>query len=183
MIYLVSAPTRVGSHYLMAIIGSTGEIADKTHDPRREVDYKNICLIILNRRNRFRAIMSALVTYQTKQYNNYVPMDIESFTVGQEEFLLEYKFNKFYEQKHDLSLPWKRIEYLYFEDFLNYPDHVFEKLNITRKNEIIWPQKSPFRYQDLVTNVDECREFYQHFEDTVGRFMTQEEKLWPTQIK
>ena len=166
MFYLVSSPTRVGSHYLVKIIDSTGEPTDKTHDPRQQAEYENTCLIILNRRNRFRAIMSSAVMLQTKQYSEYYPvLDIAPFAITENTFEQLYRFNKFYSQQHDFSQPWKKIELFYMEDFVSNSQHVFERLELTQVREMQYSQQSPYRYQDSVINIEQCKKWYLELED------------------
>ena len=166
MFYLVSSPTRVGSHYFVKIIKSTDEQIDKTHDPRQQADYKNTCLIILNRRNRFRAIMSSAVMLQTNQYSYYYPvLDIAPFAITEDTFKQLYRFNKFYSQQHDFAQPWKKIEWFYMEDFVGNSQHVFERLGLTQLRKIQYPQRSPYRYQDNVINIEQCYKWYLELED------------------
>jgi hypothetical protein len=150
----------------MKIIGSTGKQIDKTHDPKQQADYENTCLIILNRRNRFRAIMSSAVMLQTNQYSVYYPvLDIAPFAITEDTFEHLYRFNKFYSQQHDFSQPWKKIEWFYMEDFVGNSQHVFERLGLTQLRKIQYLQRSPYRYQDSVINIEQCKKWYLELED------------------
>lgn len=167
MFYVVSSPARVGSHYLLSILESTGVNCAKTHNPFFvKTNFENTYLIILNRRERFEAIMSCVVFHRTKQTNRYDDaIDILPFELSHLEFSHCYFDNKFYSQQHDLSQPWKKVEYFYFEDFLNNANHVFERLNLKqRKNQIIYPPKSPYDYRDSVKNWQECKNWFEEYE-------------------
>ena len=169
MHYLISSPTRVGSHYCIAIIGSAGVSTEKTHNPKLVVDYENTCLVVVNRRNRFRAVLSASIGRVTNQYHNYVLTNVEPFAIEQEIFKQEYIFNRYYMQQINTALPWARIELMYFEDFFNNFNYVYQRLDLTQKTPIELSEKSPFNYRKIVTNIDECREYFLHLEDTLPK--------------
>jgi len=175
MHYLISSPTRVGSHYLIALVGAAGVSTEKTHNPKLEVDYVNTFLVTVSRRNKFWAILSASIGRVTHQYNNYELADVEPFAISQEVFRQEFLFNIYYQQQHDFSQPWAGIEHFYFEDFLNHHDHVFNRLNLIPVNKIDLPKKSPFNYRKIITNIEECREYYQHLQDTEPKFIPKEQ--------
>ena len=179
MIYLISSPYRVGSHYLQTIIDSTDHQVIKTHNPHLKVDYEHTCLILLNRRNRFNAVMSALVSGHTGVWFGRLPgvrqPKIDQYTAPYGGFKTQYKINKYYHQHHALSKPWNKIEQFYFEDFLNFPNHVFDRLKIQQKRSIEFPIKSFYRYHDIIVNVDECRKWYQELEDESLSVLTKEE--------
>jgi hypothetical protein len=178
MIYLISSPYRVGSHYLQSIINSTGNQVIKTHDPKILVDYENTCLIIVNRKNKFAAIMSMLVAGYTNSWHGEVK-ELPTFlcTVSKEELLKNYQINKYYHLLHDLSKPWAKVERFYFEDFLNNPTYVFESLNLVNSQRILYPEKSKYRHQDIVANIDECKKWFLEFEDHTPKILI-EEKLY-----
>jgi hypothetical protein len=110
--------------------------------------------------------MSGAVMLQTTQYLDYYPvLDIAPFAITEGTFKQLYQFNKFYSQQHDFSQPWKKIEWFYTEDFVGNPQHVFEKLGLAQLRKIQYPQRSPYRYQDSVINIAQCKKWYLELED------------------
>ena len=159
--YIVSAPGRVGGHLVLGMLLSAGVAATRTHDP----DFSFGCdpdtvLILVDRRDRFAAIMSNCLVWHTGQSTsyNYKP---EPFDVDPEQFdYLFFQHVRYYE-RHDLNRAFAGVEYLYFEDFVSNLDMIPRRLNLptgvdvsARKAEIDRLLKSPalYRYQEIIRN-------------------------------
>lgn len=178
--YIVTSPTRVGSHYLISLINSTDAWATKTHNPYLKTVYEHTCLVILRRRDVFAAIMSSCIADRFKEYATYSNKKHKTFAIdcsASGEFANHFRFNKWYYPQINQTLPWARIEHLYFEDFFNNHQIVFDRLNLIPIKEIKLPVRSPNRYQDLVTNIEECREFYHRLVTTEKWFTPINKKI------
>jgi hypothetical protein len=191
--YIVTSPTRVGSHYLISLINSTDAIATKTHNPYLKTTYEKTCLVILRRWDVFAALMSSCIADRFKEYGNYSktkrgPFAIDCSPKG--EFAMHFRFNKWYYPQINLTLPWARVEHLYFEDFFKNHQHVFDRLTLAQTKEITLPRRSPNQYQDLVTNIDECRELFRQLSESERWFVPigkkfkaeMEKEFWDSEI-
>jgi hypothetical protein len=175
MQYLVTSPTRVGSHYLLSLLHATGVHAAKTHNPIIKTRYENTCLIIMRRHDAFSAIMSSAIADRTRQYNNYTGSDTIPFEIDcnleSGEMIHRFRYNKWYYGYIPQSFPWAAIENFYFEDVVNNHEYVYNRLNLTPAKPIILPEKSPHKYQDLVINYQECFETFQYLRQHEIRFV------------
>jgi hypothetical protein len=167
MNYLIVAPPRVGNHVLTSIIQSTRSEVNVTHDSNIITDYKNTHLLLLNRRKQFLALMSQMIWNRTGHSSHY-PADYElpPFEVAEKEFIEVYKFNNYHWQcTLQRKEPWIGTTIFYYEDFVNNPHHVFTTLNIQPKTPIIHSKKSPYKYQDVIVNVEQCKQWYRQLKD------------------
>lgn len=167
--YLISSPSRTGTINMQAMLMCAGVKVLVSHSPYIDIDYKNTCLIILERHNRFAAIMSQIMADCTKEYHNYTNLVIEPFGVPcsgkQSYFAHKNRWNKWYTRRHDLSLPWDRVENFYFEEFLNNPEYVYSRLGLTALIDFIPTVKCPYNAQDFVINYDECRATFDRLQE------------------
>lgn len=168
--YLVSSPVRVGSHYVLQLLGSSGVRCQKTHDPHLVVDYARTRLIMLDRLDRFSTLMSHAIWTRTHESNEYTNQDPSPFVVSRSEFDNMFVFNMTYHSKHDLSLPWAGVYRVNFEDVLADNEAFLQQfgLKVNPKVREIWNnrvpggmKKSPYRYERLVINHEQCREWFE----------------------
>lgn len=167
--YLVSSPSRTGTINMQVMLMATGVKVLASHSPYIDIDYENTCLIILNRYDRFAAIMSHVMADRTKEYDNYTNQVIEPFRVScsgkHSYFAHKNRWNKWYEQRHDFSLPWARVEKFYFEDFLNNSEYVYNRLELSAVSKFVPTVKCPYNARDFVINYDECRATFDRLEE------------------
>ena len=181
MNYIVSGPGRVGGHLLQGIIQSTGaENVYRTHDPMLSVgDDSNTTLIILDRRDRFAAMMSNAIVRHTGQSTGYSNKHIEPFELEPGLFRWEYvKYTDYY-NKHDLSRLYAAVHKFYFEDFVSDHSQVKQILNLpnvpVKKGSTAWNSlhnAAPYRYEDIITNWNKLKTLYQRLQagaDANGR--------------
>jgi hypothetical protein len=174
--YVVSSPSRTGSILLCNILKSGGATDIlHTHNCFFSVENpKSTVLIFSARRDLFRSIMSCLIGKRTGIFNyfdkTYQVPSIEPFAINcnssNSEFALQYQWHKWYSQSHDLTKPYSRIETLYLEDFVNNHQYVYDKLKLTQQQEIVIPIESPYKYQELVINHQQCKEMFDQLETT-----------------
>jgi hypothetical protein len=88
--YIVSGGYRVGGHLMLGIIESTGHYAVHTHDTNYIIgtDDTTTALLVIDRRDRFSAIMSNAVVWHTSQSSDYNNVNIEPFTITPGRFKL-----------------------------------------------------------------------------------------------
>lgn len=167
---MVSSPGRVGSTYLVYLLNLLGSQVVSTHNPWYECDYSRAWLILLKRRNIAASVLSALVGDHTGEWDGYSGKSIEPIMIDcegpQSRLYLRYMFHRWYWESHDLSRPWSRVEYFYFEDFVGKHKHVFEKLGVPIPDEEPYvPDPSPYRARDIIINYDECVQMIQHWDN------------------
>lgn len=167
--YLVSAPVRVGSHYVVHLLNTTGVLCAKTHDPHRAVDYASTRLILLNRRDTFGTVMSHAIWTRTREANQYTGQDPLPFVVDRSEFDSMFVFNRTYHDQHDLSLPWAGVYRAMFEDILADNAAFLDQFGLTVDAQWAahWNHhapgsmaRSPYRYEHLVINHAQCRQWF-----------------------
>jgi hypothetical protein len=178
MNYVVSSPSRTGSTLLCNILAAGKATSSKIHHTHNcfftAENLESTILIFSLRRDLFRSIMSCLIGKRTEIFNyfdkNYQPPGVKPFVIDcngdDSEFALQYQWHKWYCQSHDLTKPYSRIETLYLEDFVNNHQHVYNKLGLTQQREISIPIESPYKYQELVINHQQCREIFDQLEIT-----------------
>jgi hypothetical protein len=91
-------------------------------------------------------------------------MHVDPFEIDKPNFDGAYTWQKTFQQQHDFSQPYKEIFKFEFEQILQNHNIVFDTLNIRPVREINLPPKSPYRYQDLVLNLDQCQIWYNNNE-------------------
>lgn len=167
--YLVSAPGRVGSHIVTACIRSAGKLAMHTHNPFFKTDNDSItALILVSRRDLFATVMSNCITWHTGQSVKYQRVNIDPFNVDLGEFEILYHKQKWYIDSHDFTRPYGLIQTLYFEDFIDNYNYIFEKLRLEQKIELLnspqvrhtFTPPAPYNYKQVVINLEECRELF-----------------------
>lgn len=166
--YLISSATRVGSHYLHRLIESCVMNVQKTHNPLEVVDYPNTVLVMISRQDMFSAIMSSMIWKKTEESYSYTNMNVEPFVVDEPNFDGGYTWQKTYQQRHDFTRPYKEIFKFEFEQILQNNNIVFETLNIQPFRPVKVPPQSPYRYQDLILNLDQCRVWFEEHEREFG---------------
>lgn len=182
-LYLVSSPTRVGSHLLVAIIKAAKRSAVKTHDPQLELDdYSQWTLILLNRRDRFAALMSSMIWEHTRQSACYTPICKDRWSVEcdnkRSQFYMKYWYlRETHEQQHDFSRLYGRVLHMWYEDFVTDPGWVYRELGLTQQMPIEYPERSPYDYREMITNWEECRYWFHIYEKHTQQSLEQYIKL------
>ena len=154
----------MGSTYLHHLIKSCEVEVQKTHDPLEVVDYPNTVLVMISRRDIFSSIMSQMIWNKTREHISYTNMHVDPFEIDASSFDSAYTWQKNFQQQHDFSRPYKEIFKFEFEQILQNHNIVFDTLNIRSVRKINLPPKSPYRYQDLVLNLDQCQIWYNNYE-------------------
>jgi hypothetical protein len=162
--YVISGPARVGGNLLADIIRSCGAKATHTHNPLLEFDdYANVVLIIVNRHDKFAAIMSNCIVWHTGQSVTYNLIKIEPFLVTPETFIQRYVDNM--DQKHDLTRNYKSVNMFWYEDFVNNHEYVCERLNLIQVSPLLLHAvPAPYNYKDLIINYQDLKNIFDQLE-------------------
>jgi len=164
--YVVSGPTRVGGNLLTNIIKSCEQQAIHTHNPLLEFDnYGKVVLIIVNRRDRFAALMSNCVAWHTGQTTTYNITKVEPFLVTPGAFIQQYVDNMDQNQKHDLTRNYKSVKMFWYEDFVNNYEHVTNRLKLKMVSSLL-PDvvPAPYSYKDLIINYRDLNNIFNQLE-------------------
>jgi len=164
--YVISGPARVGGNLLADIIRSCGAKATHTHNPLLEFDdYANVVLIIVNRHDKFAAIMSNCIVWHTGQSVTYNLIKIEPFLVTPETFIQRYVDNMDQNQKHDLTRNYKSVNMFWYEDFVNNHEYVCERLNLIQVSPLLLHAvPAPYNYKDLIINYQDLKNIFDQLE-------------------
>lgn len=166
--YIISSPSRVGSTFLSHLLRSTGKTVVSTHDPKYVSDSpESTALILLTRQDLFRSIMSALISVR-KQNNAPMPFEVVLHTTF--EFRGQYRWHKWYLDNVTVLPTYAQVEYLFFEDFVNDPKIVFEKLNDIQKYPYTLPTEETLKYQEVIINYQECKDMFDWYEQNPQDF-------------
>jgi len=161
--YIVSGGYRVGGHLMLGIIESTGHYAVHTHDTNYIIgtDDTTTALLVIDRRDRFSAIMSNAVVWHTSQSSDYNNVNIEPFTITPGRFKLLYNLHCDLYKRYDYTRPYGIVEHFYYEDFVDNHNHVYDRLNL-KKIKDLYPhwQPAPYNYKTLIQNQSELHELY-----------------------
>jgi hypothetical protein len=154
----------------MAIIRAADRPAVKTHDPRLELDdYTQWTLILLNRRDRFAALMSTMIMDHTKQFSRYPHIckdrwSVQCDTRTSSFYIVYWALREKYMMSHDFLKPYGRVIQMWYEDFVTDPGWVYRKLGLTQKKPIEYPDRSPYDYREMIINWEECWHWFQIYE-------------------
>jgi hypothetical protein len=175
--YIISSPSRVGSTFLSHLLNSTGKSVVSTHNPTYVAEHpESTSLILLTRRDLFRSIMSALISKRKKDDR---PMPFEVDLTDSFEFRGQYRWHKWYIENVILLSAYAKIEYLFFEDFVNNPEFVFNKLNDIQRYPYTLPVEEPLKYQEIVLNYKECKDMFDWYEQNPNDFAS---ILWTSML-
>lgn len=171
MNYIISGPGRVGGHLLAGIIAASGVPLGnihRTHDPCLDLgDDLKTTLIMLDRRDRFSAMMSNAIVRHTGQSTDYPNKTIDPFELTPGNFRWEFVQYIDYYRKHDLARLYASVHKIYFEDFVTDHSYIKRMLNLpnidARKGSEPWRlmnTPAPYNYQDVITNWNKLKTLY-----------------------
>lgn len=179
MKYIISSPSRTGSTIVYNVFRSAQADVVHTHDIFYTIEKpQDTTLIFSLRKDLFASIMSCLVGKRAREagvrFNQYTEnpnISIEPFLINcslnhldRGEFLNQYMWHKWYVKSHDLARPFARIEYVYFEDFVNNVNCLYDHFNLTPLLELELPLPCPYRAKHLILNYDQCYEAFEQLE-------------------
>ena len=122
-----------------------------------QLDPKEVTLIVSKRRDWFAGLMSYSIAQEiSKEWNGYTKRNLVPATINPRLFMLWTVWAYTWYDSLDLSLPYKKVETVFYEDISLYGHkHIMDAAGIDRKtpfipSEVIGP--SPHKYKELVLN-------------------------------
>lgn len=161
--FVVLAYPRTGSTLIVGNLNDYfGADVLQTHDSNYTPPHDNYTCIITKRSNVFDTICSHMVMLHTDEANAYTNKKVEPFTVNPESMraYLAGLYN-FY-QTRNLSY-YKKIIEIDFDQLITDPYYLFSQFNIVEKTDYTRNKQSPYRYQDLIINLDQLTEIYNNY--------------------
>jgi hypothetical protein len=160
---VVLTPGRTGSQIILKNLqqyfGKNNVI--HTHDPLVGLTTPAKLAVISHRRDIFSAIVSTLVGKRTNEFTHYQGKYNKKFTVNQTEFESAYQHHKIFYEVIDKQNFVQCVD-MYHEDVIADPDYLFSKLNIERTTNLNLQAKSPYNNRELISNIDQCCEWFDH---------------------
>jgi hypothetical protein len=169
----------VGSNLLLAIVQAAGRPAIKTHNPRLELeDYDQWTLILLDRRDRFAALMSTMIMDHTGQYDHYDPIchdrwSVECDTKTSAFYITYWQLRTNYLLQHDFSRPYGRVMRMWYENYANNHNLVYKQLELSQSKPIKYPERSPYDYRKMIINWEECWHWFRIYENNTQESLDQ----------
>jgi len=153
---------RTGSTLIIGNINRYfGIDATQTHDPNFVPPHEDFTCIITKRDDLFNLLCSQLVMDHTNESHAYSGKIIQPFRAD------PIKLNGLWAAYHDFHktrnlTPYKKIIEIEFKNLISDPYYLFNQFNIVEQTTYENNERSPYRYQDLITNLDELREKYEY---------------------
>ena len=167
----MSGPGRVGGHLVLGVLKSAGMIAARTHDPDFTYgDDANTALVLVDRRDRFAAIMSNCLVWHTGQSTHYDVRDIKPFVMDSIDFEYLCREHHTYFQRHDLSRPFALVNTVYYEEFAKDAQKLLLMLGIQQTYEIdpdtqeevgrLMKNPAPYNFKQVILNWQDLQQHY-----------------------
>ena len=153
---------RTGSTLIIGNINRYfGVEAIQTHDPNFVPPHEDFTCIVTRRNDLFNLLCSQLIMDHTHESHNYSDKTVQPFRADPE------KLNSLWASWHDFYklrnlTPYKKIIEIEFESLISNPYYLFGQFNIVEQTTYDQNERSPYRYQDLITNLDELLEVYNY---------------------
>lgn len=160
--FVVMSFPRTGSTLIIGNINRYFEVdAIQTHNPNFVPPHEDFTCIITKRNDLFNLFCSQLIMDHTRESHAYSNKTIQPFCADPK------KLNGYWAAYHDfyqtrnLAL-YKKIIEIEFENLISDPYYLFGQFNIVEQTTYDQNGRSPYRYQDLITNLDELLEVYNY---------------------
>ncbi len=158
--FVVLAYPRTGSTLVVSNLNAYFNIdAAHTHNPDWVPPHENYTCVVTRRANVFETMCSHFIGIYSAEGVVYSNKHLEPFRVpanDMERYLLG--FYDFY-RRRNLSY-YKQVVEIDFDSLISDPYYLFGQFNITEKTNYMI-QKCPYRYQDLIINIDELWSIYE----------------------
>jgi hypothetical protein len=96
----------------------------------------------------------------TGEMSLYTGKQFDQFDINPQDFLDLFCGHRDWYKKIDIS-GYRNVIEIWFEDLMTDPYYLFGKFNIVEKTSYQLTQQSPNRYQDLIRNLDDLRNYYE----------------------
>jgi len=170
--YIVSGPGRVGGHLVLGAILSAGVRATRTHDPNFSFGCdQDTALILVDRRDRFAAVMSNCIVWHTGQSTDYPIDQLEPFLVDPEQFLYLCQQHFDYYRRHDFR-PYAQVKMFYYCDVVCDNNLVLDQCGLQKQSgkysnqdeiDRLMHSPAPYNYKQTVVNWLDLLQLYEEF--------------------
>lgn len=156
---VVFTPGRTGSQLIARNLSRDINFSSvyHTHNPLYQPDL-NECYAVVSTRDMFDSMMSTFVAAKTNEFITYTNREITPFSVSLETLDETYIYYKSFYQLIKREL-FKEVIEISYEDLCKDQFYLFSRFGIN-KQIINYVKKSPYDYQQLITNVNELREYF-----------------------
>ena len=169
--FLILGPGRTGSQLIAnalqeefqtpAYFWYTDGVDNKiihSHDQPDIKDKSDWILIISRRYDQFKGAISQLVADTTKEWSTYSNKQINPVYISTAHFKSILETRQEYYNKIDMT-GYASVVDIYFEDVLQYPYYLFEKLGIPNVKTQIKTEKSPYG-REIISNYSELEKYW-----------------------
>ena len=132
---------------------------DQTHRVEYVPPHSEFTAVVTKRKNVFDTLCSHFVMIHTGEMSIYSNKEFSKFKVNLQQFTNFWRAHYDFYQKLNLSY-YKQVIELWYEDVMSDPYHLFSQFNIAEKTYYDESLKCPYRFDNLITNVDELRSQY-----------------------
>lgn len=152
----------------MGLIQSAEVPAIRIHD----INYtngkdSNTVWIKVDRVGIFDAVCSNIIANRTSQTTHYDLSEIDPFYVAKNEFVSLYRKHLDHRQSYETKRNFARIETFWYEEFVNNWQSVWDRLELTFKQELLDSPgiqrlvnlPAPYNYRDIIINYRELKEY------------------------
>jgi hypothetical protein len=162
--FVVLAFPRTGS---TLIIGNLNEYfktdALQTHDFNYVPPHENYTCVITKRQDVFSCVASHLVMNRTGESSAYSNKSVEPFVADPLEMQRLLKAFDVFHANRNLS-HYKHVIEVDFDRLISDSYYLFRQFNIVEKT-MYNIERSPYRYQDLITNLDELKDVFNRHQE------------------
>lgn len=135
-----------------------------SHNPLYNPPSPEFICVVSKRNDMFASILSKQIGRKTDEFVYYSNKVIEPFTVALDQFTDNYYYSKCFYKSIDYTR-FKSVVEIEYESLINDPTYLFSMFDVNVKTEYTLP-KSPYKYQDLILNIEELKELYLKLEAT-----------------
>ena len=155
--FVVYSPARTGSSLIAGNLEKHfGVPAVHTHDYAWTPPDDTYTAIISLREPLIDSVLSVIMAEYTDEYATYTDKTIAPFRVHPGKFATLYKIHRDFYGLIDRSRFQHVIE-IWYDQLINDPNYLFAKLGIEAKTMYNIRQRSPYRYYDLFTNINQLQ--------------------------
>ena len=161
--FVVVAYPRTGSTLIVGNLNDYfGTDTLHTHDSNHVPLHDDYTCIITKRTNIFDTICSHMVMLHTDEASSYTNKKVEQFVVDPE-VMKSYLAGLYdFYRTRDLSR-YKKVIEIDFDQLISDPYYLFSQFNIVERTNYTKVKQSPYRYQELISNLDQLKEIYNNY--------------------
>lgn len=133
-----------------------------SHNPLYIPPTDEFICVVSKRNDMFASILSTQIGIRTNEFIHYSNKDVEPFSVTPTQFIDCYHYNKCFYKSINYTR-FKSVVEIEYYSLINDPSYLFSMFGVDA-NTVYNLRKSPYRYQDLILNLEELKELYMNLE-------------------